>query len=99
MPQEWTWSGSFRIEYLQNSSWCRDGLNPHGLQPLDLSSSFAFFTKLRSKMSPTLMSRCTFVVRFMSSIIPFSTLSSLNLTRGARTGRRAWGLAVAGHLW
>jgi len=29
--------------------------NRYGFQPLDFSSSFAFFTKLRSKMSPTFL--------------------------------------------
>jgi hypothetical protein len=55
----------------------------YGFQPLDLSSSLAFFTKLKSKMSPTLMSRCTLVVFFMSSIIDCSNLSSLNPSRSA----------------
>jgi hypothetical protein len=50
----------------------------YGFQPLAFNSSLAFFTKLSSKMSATLMSRCTFVVRFMSSIIDCNTLSSLN---------------------
>src|SRR5919198_613644 len=50
----------------------------YGFQPLLLSSSLAFFTKLKSKMSLTLMSRWTFVVFFISSIIDCSTWSSLN---------------------
>ena len=53
------------------------GRNRYGFQPLALISSLAFFTKARSKMSLTLMSRWTLVVFFIASIIDCKTLSSV----------------------
>ena len=53
----------------------------YGFQPLALSSSLAFLTKVKSKMSLILMSRCTLVVFFISSIIDCKTLSSVKPSR------------------
>ncbi len=53
----------------------------YGFQPLVLSSSLAFFTKVKSKMSLILISRCTLVVFFISSIMDCKTLSSVKPSR------------------